>query len=231
MRVLISGANRGLGLQFTRQCLARGDRVIATARQPARASELNHLAGEYPGHLHVLPLDVSDPASIDELARELGLITPALDLLIANAGTLNRGERFGELKAADLDHAWRVNTLGPLLLAQALTPALAAGEQPKVLFLTSILGSISARDSFYVPSYCISKAGLNMAMRQLSFPFAERGIIGFAAHPGWVRTEMGGAQAPLSPEASVSDLLALIATRQAAHNGHFYAHDGRELDW
>lgn len=229
MQTLITGANRGLGLEFTRQYLARGERVVATARDPGHAQALNRLAGEHPGHLTVLPLDVSKPDSIEELARELTLLGVQIKLWVANAGTLHRGEQFGSLDAQSLDHAWRVNTLGPLLLAQALTPRLERGA--RVVFLSSILGSISARDSFYVPGYCISKAGLNMVMRQLSFAWAPQGITTISAHPGWVRTDMGGAQAPLLPEQSVSDLLRLIDGLTPADNGCFYAHDGTRLDW
>lgn len=231
MRILITGANRGLGLEFTRQYLARGERVIATARHPAKAGALNHLAGEYPGHLTVLPLDVTVPGSIDELVRELKLVSPALDLVIANAGAMVRGERFGELMVADLERAWRVNTLGPLILAQSLAPALRLGAQPRLVFISSILASIAARDSFYVPSYCISKAGLNMVMRQCAHALAEDGVINIALHPGWVRTDMGGAQAPLTPEQSVSDMLSVIDGLKSGDNGRFYAHDGSELPW
>ncbi|MFO1496198.1 MAG: SDR family oxidoreductase [Lysobacterales bacterium] len=229
MQTLITGANRGLGLEFTRQCLARGERVLATARDPGHAQALNRLAGEYPGHLTVLPLDMTQPASIEALASEIALLGVSVQRWVANAGVLHRGERFGTLDAATLEHAWRVNTLGPLLLAQALTPQLPSGA--RVVFLSSILGSISARDSFYVPGYCISKAGLNMVMRQLSYAWAPKGILTIAAHPGWVRTEMGGEQAPLLPEQSVSDLLRLIDNLTPDHHGRFYAHDGTALAW
>lgn len=231
MHVLITGANRGLGLEFTRQLLARGDRVVATARHPARCAELNHLCGDYPGHLHVLPLDVGNPHSIAELARELVLVTPSLDLVIANAGVNISGERFGQLKAEDLERSFAVNAVGPVLLAQALTEALAAGKQPRMVYISSVLGSISARDSFYVPSYCISKAALNMAMRQLSYPLGERGICSVAVHPGWVQTDMGGAKAPLTPEQSVRDVLGLIDGLKQDDNGRFFSHEGKELAW
>jgi NAD(P)-dependent dehydrogenase (short-subunit alcohol dehydrogenase family) len=123
---LVTGANRGIGLEFARQLLARGDRVVATCRQPGKATALNTLAGEYPGRLHVLPLDVADARSRAELVRELPLAlgddAPRLDLLVNNAGVLHSGERFGQVDAAVLEDSLRINAVGPFLLAQALVP-------------------------------------------------------------------------------------------------------------
>src|SRR5687768_7785261 len=125
---LVTGANRGLGLEFVRQLLARGDRVVATCRHPGKATALNALAGEYPGRLHVLPLDVSDQKSIAGLVRELPLLDDGdgdgarLDLLVNCAGVLHSGERFGSVAAATLEDSFRTNAMGPLLLTQALAP-------------------------------------------------------------------------------------------------------------
>src|SRR5690606_3448521 len=128
---LVTGANRGLGLEFTRQLLAAGDHVIAACRQPGRATALNALAGEYPGRLHVLPLDLAQPRSHRELASELPLVLGEgrLDLLLNNAGVLHSGERFGRLEAASFEDSFRTNALGPLLLVQALAPRLADGAR------------------------------------------------------------------------------------------------------
>src|SRR5690554_523631 len=181
--VLVTGANRGLGLEFTRQLLARGDRVIATCRHPGKATVLNPLAGEYPGRLHVLPLDVADPKSHAELARELPLVLDGhgddrpgrIDLLLNNAGVLPSGERFGRLGAENLEHSFRTNAMGPLLLTQALAPLLADGA--RVANLSSRLGSIASTERFGTPSYNISKAALNMATVLLAHALAERGIV------------------------------------------------------
>ncbi len=231
MRILITGANRGLGLEFTRQYLARGDRVVATTRHANRAQALNQLAGEFPGHLTVLPLDAANPASIAELVRELQTLNISLDLLIANAGVLISGERFGELSGEDLEQSFRVNAVGPILLTQALVPLLAAGESPRAVYLSSILGSIANRDSFYTPSYCISKTALNMGVRLLSTVLPEKGISATCVHPGWVQTDMGGANATLSIPVAVADLVRLIDGFGAAHNGRFFSHDGSEIPW
>ena len=167
-RILVTGANRGIGLEFVRQCLLRGARVFAACRQPGKALKLTELAAAHPGRLSVLPLDLDKERSIAELARETAALTDALDLLINNAGVLVPGERYGEIVARTLIDTFTTNVAGPLLLTQALTPLLLRGESAKVVNLSSDLGSLSKTKSFYTPSYAISKAGLNMVTRQLA---------------------------------------------------------------
>lgn len=128
---LVTGANRGIGLEFVRQLLARGDRVIAACRQPGRAAALNALGGEHPGRLHVLPLDVGSGKSRAELVRELPLVLgedERIALLVNNAGVLHSGERFGQLRQDLLEDSVRTNAIGPLLLAQALAPFMRDGD-------------------------------------------------------------------------------------------------------
>lgn len=228
-RTLVTGANRGLGLEFVRQLLARGDRVVATARHPARANALNHLVGEHPGRLHVLPLDVADGKSHAELARELHLVTDGLDLLINNAGVLHSGERFGHVPPAQLDDTLRTNASGPFLLTQTLAPHIADGG--KVANLSSVLGSIASVDGFHTPSYAISKAAQNMATALLATALRERSIAVVALHPGWVQTEMGGSGAQITPEASVSGLLKVIDQLGIDDTGTFRDWRGHAMPW
>ena len=231
-RCLVTGANRGLGLEFARQLLDRGDRVIATCRQPGRANALNQLAGEYPGRLHVLPLDVAEPKSRAELVRELPLVLgedARLDLLLNNAGVLHSGERFGKVDAATLDDSLRTNASGPFLLTQALAPLLADGAT--VANLSSELGSIAGKDAFRTPSYSISKAALNMATALLARALGERGIVVLALHPGWVQTDMGGAGAEVTPEDAVGALLGTIDRADAGDSGRFLDRHGEPLAW
>jgi NAD(P)-dependent dehydrogenase (short-subunit alcohol dehydrogenase family) len=230
-RVLVTGANRGIGLEFARQLLGRGARVFAACRQPGKALKLTELAGAHPGRLSVLPLDLTKERSINELAREVGELTDALDLLINNAGVLVTGERYGELAAKAFIDTFSVNVVGPLLLTQALTPLLTHGEAPKVVNLSSDLGSLSKTTSFYTPSYGISKAGLNMATRLLAAELAPAGVTVICANPGWVKTEMGGAQAPVTPQASVCGLLTVINALQRRDTGRFFDHTGAALAW
>jgi len=231
-RSLVTGANRGLGLEFVRQLLARGDRVIATCRQPGKATALNALAGEHPGRLHVLPLDVADPRAIAELQRELLLLADdgdLIDLLVNGAGVLHSGERFGSVSAVNLDDSFRTNAMGPFLLTQALATRLADGA--RVANITSQLGSIANTTRFGTPSYDISKAAQNMATALLAAALRERGIVVVALHPGWVQTDMGGAGATVTPEQSVSGLLRVIDGLKPSDSGRFLDWRGAALPW
>jgi len=226
---LVTGANRGIGLEFVRQLLARGDRVIATCRHPGKATALNTLTGEYPGHLHVLPLDVANEKSRAELVRELPLVAGHVDLLINNAGVLHSGERFGQLSAAHLDDSFRTNASGPLLLTEALAPALSDGAT--VANLSSTLGSIASTSRFGTPSYNISKAAQNMATVLLAHALRDRGIRVVALHPGWVQTEMGGDGAQIAATASVAGLLKVIDGLTLDGSGRFLDWQGQPQPW
>ncbi len=226
---LVTGANRGIGLEFVRQLLARGDRVIATCRHPGKATALNTLTGEYPGRLHVLPLDVANEKSRAELVRELPLVAGRVDLLINNAGVLHSGERFGLLSAAHLDDSFRTNASGPLLLTEALTPALSEGAT--VANVSSTLGSIANTSRFGTPSYNISKAAQNMATVLLAHALRDRGIRVVALHPGWVQTEMGGDGAQIAATASVAGLLRVIDGLTLDDSGRFLDWQGQAQPW
>ena len=230
-RVLVTGANRGIGLEFTRQLLARGARAFAACRQPGKALKLTELAAAHPGRLCVLPLDLTKERSIAELARETAALTDGLDLLINNAGMLVGGERFGELVAKTFVDTFATNVVGPLLLTQSLAPLLSRGAAPKIVNLSSELGSLSATDSFYTPSYAVSKAGLNMVTRLLAVQLEASAITVVSLNPGWVRTDMGGARAPVTPAASVAGMLRLIDGLQRRDSGRFFDHAGAAIDW
>ena len=228
---LVTGGNRGLGLALVRALLGRGDRVVATCRQPGKATALNTLAGEHPARLHVLPLDVAEPKSHAELARELPLVLGEgrLHLLVNNAGVLHSGERFGNLGAAHLEDSFRTNAMGPLLLTQALAPLLADGA--RVANLSSQLGSITGCSRFGTPSYNISKAAQNMATALLAHALAGRGIVVVALHPGWVRTDMGGEQATETVDASAAGLLRVVDGLGTEDSGAFRDWQGNTLPW
>lgn len=240
---LVTGANRGIGLEFARQLLAHGDHVIATCRHPGKATALNTLGGEYPGRLQVLPLDVASEKSRAELVRELPLVLGddgRLDLLVNNAGVLHSGERFGQLAQTTLEDSLRINAIGPLLLAQAVAPLLRDGDLPAtaaasgftvIANLSSQLGSIAGVNRFGTPGYAISKAAQNMASAQLAQALAERGIVVLALHPGWVQTDMGGAKAPDAPSAVVAGMLRLIDAATPAQSGGFFNWRGETLSW
>lgn len=228
-RILVTGANRGLGLEFVRQLLTRGDRVIATCRHPGRATELNRLAGEHPNRLHLLPLDLDQSRSRAELAREVPLVFERFDWLINNAGMLPPGERFGELQEDALQASFRTNAVGPLLLTQALAPLLEDGGL--VLNLSSRMGSMAETHEFRSPSYGMGKAALNMATVQLAHALGERKIRVIALTPGWVRTDMGGATAALAPADSVAGMLAVADASLMPDSGSFRDWQGQAVAW
>ena len=229
LHCLVTGANRGIGLEFARQLLDRGERVTATCRHPGRATALNTLAAQYPGRVHVLPLDVTDAKSQAELVRELPLVGGDLDLLINNAGVLHSGERFGHLTAANFEDSFRTNALGPLLLTQAVVPHLAEGA--KVVNLSSALGSVGSVDGFHTPSYAVSKAALNMVTALLAQALAERGATVLAFHPGWVMTDMGGGGANLPAAEAVASMLRVVEAATPADNGRFLNRRGEPVPW
>ena len=229
--VLVTGANRGIGLEFTRQLLARGDRVVATAREPGRATALNTLAGEYPGHLHVLPLDITQPRTHAELLRELPLVLEDahIDVLINNAGVLHSGERFGQLRQETLEDSLRINAIGPFLLSEAVAPLLADGA--RIANLSSVMGSITRQGAFRSPSYGASKAAQNLLNAQLAHALAARDIRVLSLHPGWVQTDMGGTGAEVTPAASVAGLLQVIDAATPAQSGSFLDWRGQSVPW
>lgn len=233
---LVTGANRGLGFEFARQLLARGERVVASCRHPGKATALNALAGQYPGRLRVLPLDVSDPRAIAGLVRELALLDDAddeggakFDLLVNCAGVLHSGEHFGSVSAATLEDSFRTNAMGPLLLAQALAPRLRDGA--RVANLSSVLGSIASVSRFGTPSYNLSKAAQNMATALLAQALQPRGIVVLALHPGWARTDMGGADATVPVADAVAGLLRVIDGATLQDSGSFHDWRGEPLPW
>ncbi len=228
-RTLVTGANRGLGLEFVRQLLAHGDHVVATCRQPGRANALNQLVGEHPGRLHVLPLDVAEPKTHAELARELSLVIDGIDLLINNAGVLHSGERFGHVPPANFEDSFRINATGPFLLTETLAERLS--DHAKVANLSSRMGSIAELEAYRSPSYSMSKAAQNMATALLAKAFAERGIVVLALHPDWVKTDMGGKEARITPEQSVAGLLNVIDAATIADSGRFLDWRGQTVAW
>jgi NAD(P)-dependent dehydrogenase (short-subunit alcohol dehydrogenase family) len=220
---LVTGANRGLGLEFVRQLAARDQRVFATAREPAMATELASIVGE------VLPLDLADPGSSDALGRHLG--GRPVDVLINNAGIASQSRSIQSLDAADLQRSLAINSIGPLLVTKALMPNLRASQAKTVFTITSQLGSIANNDGGSTYGYRASKAALNQLMVCLANELSAEGFTCVVAHPGWVRTDMGGPRAPLSPEESVNHLVRLIDRLRPEDSGKFFNYDGSILPW
>jgi NAD(P)-dependent dehydrogenase (short-subunit alcohol dehydrogenase family) len=231
LRVLVTGANRGLGLEFTRQYLAEGARVFAGCRDPERAVALGELSAARPGRLAVLALDVTDEGTIDAAVAAVRAAVDGLDVLINNAGVFPRGERPGNLDAGTMLRTLHVNAVGPMMVAQRCLGLLKARDAPKIVNVSSQLGSLASKGSGGSYSYCSSKAALNMLTRALAFDLRDAGVVVVTVHPGWVQTDMGGGGARLTPTESVRGLRDLIARLTAADTGKFYTWQGREHPW
>lgn len=227
--VLITGANRGLGLAHTQAFLQAGSTVYACVRAPEEAGELTQLAASYPG-LNVLRYDASDDASPAQLKAQLGAV--AIDVLFANAGANAKSrEQLAGVESAVMAELFQINTIAPLQLARALIDNVLSSKRKIIAFQSSLMGSLQDNTSGGSYSYRISKTALNMAARNLSQEFRERGLVSVALHPGWVRTRMGGDAAPLSIEQSVAGQQALIAKLSGEHNGQFFNWDGAPIAW
>jgi NAD(P)-dependent dehydrogenase (short-subunit alcohol dehydrogenase family) len=221
--VLITGANRGIGLEYARQFHAKGYRVIGTARDLADAAELAKVSDR------VEALDVADAASVAALAQRLEGVP--IDILINNAGMFDRSDTTVEkVDFETMEQTFAVNTLGPLRMVQALLPNLRAGHRKRIVNMSSQLGSIGNSNGEWY-AYRASKAALNQINRGLGAELGKEGFVAVVLHPGWVRTDMGGAQATYSPEESVVGLIAVIEGLGPDDNGRFLDFRGQPIPW
>ena len=221
--VLVTGANRGLGLEMARQYSKAGWQVIGTARKPDSATELRELG------VRVVQLDVTDAASVAKLAAELE--GQPIDLLFNNAGIISRND---SLAAADIDAAEKildVNVLGPMRVTQALLPNLSAGDRKTIVNITSGLGSIENNESGGFYGYRESKAALNMFTRSLASDLRGQEFIVVTMNPGWVQTDMGGPNASLTAKQSVDGIRAVVDGLTPGDSGTFRSYSGAEEPW
>ncbi len=224
--VLITGANRGIGLELARQYHAAGWNVIATAREPDDAKELHAIGDD----VLVPALDVTSQDSVNALGKSLD--KRHIDLLINNAGVGDGGaSTLAKMKTDKFEHVMEVNALGPVRVTQALLPNLRAGQGKTIVSITSILGSIEGNTDGGYYGYRESKAALNMFMRGIAAELAPEHFICIPIHPGWVKTDMGGPNAQLTVEESVTGILKVIDGLKPADSGKFWSYDGSNLPW
>ncbi|MBF0561262.1 MAG: SDR family oxidoreductase [Alphaproteobacteria bacterium] len=224
--VLITGANRGIGLEFARQYAAAGWRVIATCRDPDHARSLVALGVE------VRELDVTNTKAIQALASSLAGVS--IDLLINNAGVYGNegGEQvFGHLDAESWIRVFQINTIAAVKMAEAFLPHLLTSRRPVIANLSSKMGSIDDNTSGGVYLYRSSKAALNAVSKSLAIDLGHRGILVVVLHPGWVKTDMGGPQALISAEVSVQGMRDVIARLTPADSGRFLSNKGDQVPW
>jgi len=228
--ILVTGANRGLGLEFARQYAADGWQVYAACRAPNDAKELQKLAATCGGRMHLLAFDVTDTTSVRSAAGALG--GEAIDVLINNAGVGGpRNERLGRLDYAAWERVLDVNTLGPMRVTEAFVDNVAKSREKKVVTITSGMGSIADNTSGGSYAYRTSKAAVNMVVKSLSLDLAPRGIVCIVMNPGWVRTDMGGARGTLSPEESIHAMRGVIAGLKPGDTGKFFNYNGKSYPW
>ena len=228
--VLVTGANRGLGLEFVRQYAESGWKVHAACRTPKSAKELKALQGQHSDRITIVALDVTDAASVRAGAAQLR--GEPLDLLLNNAGVGSPpGQKIGSFDYAAWARVIDANVLGPARMIEAFVDNVAKGRDKRIVTVTSRMGSIADNSSGGSYAYRSSKAGVNAAMKSFSIDLAPRGITCVVVHPGWVRTDMGGSSGKLAPAESVKSLRALIAGLTPTVSGKFYNFDGEEIPW
>lgn len=228
--LLITGANRGLGLEFTRQYAAAGWRVLACCRTPHQATALQALADATPGQISLHALDVADLEAIDMLARELRG-TP-VDLIINNAGIYpDRRGGFGQTDYDAWLQAFLVNTMAPTKMVEAFIGNLELGQRKIVATISSKMGSVTDNTSGDCYLYRSSKAATNMVVKSLALDLAARGIRAVVLHPGWVQTDMGGPNALITPAQSIAGMRQVLDRLTDADSGRFISYDGTEVPW
>lgn len=224
MRIVVTGAGRGIGLELVRQLLARGDTVEATARKTS--APLQELLAGHPQTFRVHPLELTDERSVRDFVAALA--PGPIDGLINNAGA-SGSKAVHPLPLEDMRRLFEINVVGTLRITDALLPRLKASKG-KVMTVSTRLASLTETWGERYP-YRVSKTALNMAMRNLAKDLEPDGIPVLLVHPGWVKTDMGGPDAPLSAEQSVSDLVKLFDALNPALSGHFLNHDGQQIPW
>ena len=221
--IMITGASRGLGLEFARQFYNEECRVIATCRNPKNANELNVI-----GDIDVHSLDVTDNKSVANLADKLR--GENIDILINNAGVIGQRDGFGRLDYDIWAETMDTNVFGPMRVAEAFRDNVMNSEKKQMIFITSRMGSITeAVPNAYV--YRSSKAALNMAVKCLSVELEQQGLIAVLFHPGHVQTDMGGQAAPVTPQKSIEGMKNQIVALTHDDNGRFLSYDGHQIPW
>jgi NAD(P)-dependent dehydrogenase (short-subunit alcohol dehydrogenase family) len=234
LNIMITGTNRGIGLELVRQYAQREDTFIfATCRQPDEADDLQRIAGAARGRVMVLTMDVANEHAIQLAAQAIRDQISTLDILINNAG-INppaNTQAFGQAHAETIMEIWRVNSLGPLLVAQSVADLLRAEDGAKVVNMSSGMGSIGQKSRGGQYGYSASKAALNMISKLMANDLRPDGVISICLDPGWVKTRMGGTGATLEPFDSANGIIRVIEGLTMEDSGRYWRYDGEELPW
>ncbi|XP_066594546.1 C-signal [Prorops nasuta] len=243
--ILVTGSNRGLGLGLIRHLTKRPGtaKIFATCRNAAKAEELQEIA-EKSGKVHIIEIDLLDSKNykiiVDKVEREVG--DKGLNVLFNNAGVSSKFTRLGIVKESQIIEAFQINTVAPILLTKALLPLLKKAakysqlnglsiEKAAVINMTSVLGSITENETGGFYPYRCSKAALNAATKSMSLDLKPDHILVTCIHPGWVKTDLGGSNAPMDVNSSVTAILNTLESLSEKHNGCFLQYDGQFLPW
>ena len=228
--VLITSASRGIGLEFVRQYATDGWQVFAACRDPAAADSLQAIAQGTEGRVEVFPMDVSDVPGIARAAARLR--DRSIDVLINSAGIMGKsGQRIGDMDYDSWAEVLDVNTMGPMRVTEAFIDNLRRSERKLIVTITSGMGSLADNTSGGWIAYRTSKAAVNMVMRSLAVDLKSSGVICVVLNPGWVKTDMGGPNANITAEKSVTNMRRVIDKLAPADSGKFFHHDGSEYPW
>lgn len=231
-KVLITGANRGLGLRLAACYLGKGDIVFACYREKRNISALKSLQLEYADRLFLIKLDVTEENSISKASAAISEITGSIDILINNAGVIFRDESIGGFSPENAGYAFAVNSAGPMLMVKHFIRLLKSSENPKIIGISSLSGSISRVSGFSgLYSYKASKAALNMFTRILCSELKDSGIIVAAIHPGVMKTAMNGNAGDITPEESGSKIHGIIESLKMEDSGSFMDYNGKTCPW
>jgi len=233
-RILITGTNRGIGLEMVRQLAQRADtHIFAACRKPNEADDLNAIAAQYPDRVTVIALETTDQNSINSAVEKVAAQVDGLDLLINNAAVnpSRPKQLFGEMTAEMMLSTLHVNAVAPLMVVQAFATLLKAGTQAKIINISSGLGSMTRKLTGGLYGYSPSKAALNMVTRGLAADLKPFGITTISLHPGWVQTDMGSPEADLTPSQSVEAMLKIVDGLTENDNGTYLRWDGQPLPW
>lgn len=227
-RILITGASRGIGLELTKQYIHAGARVFAAARRPSQG-ELAQLAATHAQQLSLITLDVTVEDQLPAAVAAVRAQVDGLDVLINNAGMNQRGQSLGSYSRAVMIETLHTNAVAPVLIGQAFLGLLRRGHRPRLVQISSQVGSFTWNTNGRSPLYAASKAALNMYTRCIALESPD--VISVVVHPGWVQTDMGGPSAPLAVTDAVQHLRTLIEGLGPDDNGHFLNYDGRPHPW
>ena len=229
MSILITGTNRGIGLEFVKHYLKNNEKVIATYRNRNSAKDLLELENTT-SDLSLLKLDVSKPNSIDEFTSKIA--NQPIDTFINNAGVFGpRNIEFGNFNAKEWLDVFNINTIAPLLITQKILKNLRLGKNKKLAFISSKVGSIEDNTGGGMYIYRASKTALNQVIKSLSIDLKEENFIAVALHPGWVQTDMGGPNALIDTKTSVKGMAEVIDNLAPKNSGKFYNYDGSPIPW